>query len=61
MPKDPEDTNMPSGDREPILKAVGHKPRMRKICHQAKKGGKKTNEASITFAFNTLYPLSWLH
>ena len=41
MPKDPEDTNMPSGDREPILKAVGHKPRMRKIGHQAKKGGKR--------------------
>ena len=32
-PEDPEDTNMSLGGREPMLMAVGHKPRLRRrIC-----------------------------
>jgi len=47
MHEDPEDTNRFSGGREPMLKAVGHKPRMRrKICHQARKGRRQIKHPS---------------
>ena len=60
--EDPEDTNMPSGDREPRLRAVKHKPRVkRKIYCQDEKKGMRMDKASITFTFNVLHPLSWPH
>ena len=46
-PEDPKDTNISSGGQEPMLKAIGHKPRMRRrICRRARKGRRQIKHLS---------------
>ena len=59
MDEDSKNANMPLRNREPRLKVVECKPRVKiEICHQARKKGKRMDKASITSAFNALQPFS---